>query len=100
MRKYRQCNRYYNDKYDGHCHVKVDIYFTGAGFFDIPDTNEIIALMDKISNERDETKLCSAKMQKRCNPFSGLHRQTSLWGYAKKRSLNFIFILRRERRDP
>lgn len=26
-----------NDKYDGHCHVKVDIYFTAVGMIDIPD---------------------------------------------------------------
>ena len=25
-----------NDKYDGHCHVKVDIYFTAVGMIDIP----------------------------------------------------------------
>ncbi|MDO4608870.1 MAG: DUF4368 domain-containing protein, partial [Clostridia bacterium] len=49
-----------NDKYDGHCHVKVDIYFTGAGIIDVPTEKEIIALMEEIRNEEDETKLFSA----------------------------------------
>ncbi len=30
-----------NDKYDGHCHVKVDIYFTAVGMIDIPTEKEI-----------------------------------------------------------
>ncbi len=49
-----------NDKYDGHCHVKVDIYFTGAGIIDVPTEKEIIALMEEIRNEKDGTKLFSA----------------------------------------
>lgn len=49
-----------NDKYDGHCHVKVDIYFTGAGIIDIPTENEILALMEEIRNEEDDNKLYSA----------------------------------------
>ena len=49
-----------NDKFDWHSHVKVDIYFTGAGIFNVPDEDEIIALMDEIRNEEDETTLCSA----------------------------------------
>lgn len=49
-----------NDKYDGHCHVKVDIYFMDAGSIDIPTENEILALLEKIRNEEDETKLYSA----------------------------------------
>ena len=37
-----------NDKYDGHCHVKVDIYFTGVGIIDIPTEQEILKLMEDI----------------------------------------------------
>lgn len=35
-----------NDKYDGHCHVKVDIYFTGVGLFERPTQQELKALVD------------------------------------------------------
>lgn len=41
-----------NDKYDGHCHVKVDIYFTGAGIINIPTEQELLRLMDEIRNSR------------------------------------------------
>ena len=37
-----------NDKYDGHCHVKVDIYFTAVGIIDIPDEKEILDIVHKI----------------------------------------------------
>jgi len=37
-----------NDKYDGHCHVKVDIYFTAVGMIDIPDEKEILDIINKI----------------------------------------------------
>ena len=37
-----------NDKYDGHCHVKVDIYFTAVGMIDIPDEKEILGIINKI----------------------------------------------------
>ncbi len=37
-----------NDKYDGHCHVKVDIYFTAVGMIDIPDKKEILDIINKI----------------------------------------------------
>ena len=37
-----------NDKYDGHCHVKVDIYFSVIGMMDIPDEKEIQAMMDEV----------------------------------------------------
>lgn len=37
-----------NDKYDGHCHVKVDIYFTAVGMIDIPTGKEILAMMEEI----------------------------------------------------
>lgn len=35
-----------NDKYDGHCHVKVDIYFTGVGLFERPTEQELQTLVD------------------------------------------------------
>ena len=41
-----------NDKYDGHCHVKVDIYFTGVGIIDIPTEQEILKLMEDIRNSK------------------------------------------------
>lgn len=37
-----------NDKYDGHCHVKVDIYFTAVGIIYIPDEKEILDIINKI----------------------------------------------------
>ena len=37
-----------NDKYDGHCHVKVDIYFTAVGMIDIPDEEKILDIINKI----------------------------------------------------
>lgn len=37
-----------NDKYDGHCHVKVDIYFTAVEMIDIPDEKEILDIINKI----------------------------------------------------
>lgn len=37
-----------NDKYDGHCHVKVDIYFTAVGIIDISDEKEILDIINKI----------------------------------------------------
>ncbi len=35
-----------NDKYDGHCYVKVDIYFTGVGLFERPTEQELQTLAD------------------------------------------------------
>ena len=35
-----------SDKHDGHCHVKVDIYFTGVGLFERPTTQELQTLAD------------------------------------------------------
>lgn len=37
-----------NDKSSGHCHVQVDIYFTGAGMIDIPTEQEILEIMREI----------------------------------------------------
>ena len=37
-----------NDKFDGHCHVKVDIYFSVIGIMDIPDEKEIRAMMEEV----------------------------------------------------
>lgn len=48
-----------NDKYDGHCHVKVDIYFTVVGMMSIPDENEIRAMIDEIKNMPKSIKLVS-----------------------------------------
>ena len=48
-----------NDKYDGHCHVKVDIYFTVAGMMSIPDENEIRAMIEEIKNMPKSIKLVS-----------------------------------------
>lgn len=38
----------HNNKYDGHCHVKVDVYFTAVGMIDIPIEKEILAMMKEI----------------------------------------------------
>jgi DNA invertase Pin-like site-specific DNA recombinase len=48
-----------NDKYDGHCHVKVDIYFTVVGTMSIPNENEIRAMIEEIKNMPKSIKLVS-----------------------------------------
>ena len=45
-----------NDKYDGHCHVKVDIYFTAVGMIDIPTEKEICAMMEEMRKNPQEFK--------------------------------------------
>lgn len=37
-----------NDKSSGHCHVKVDIFFTAVGLIDIPTEDEIRRLIREI----------------------------------------------------
>ena len=46
-----------NDKYDGHCHVKVDIYFTAVGMISIPTEKEILAMMEEIRKDPQKYKL-------------------------------------------
>ena len=36
------------DRYDGHCHVKVDIYFTAVGMMGISTEKETLAMMEEI----------------------------------------------------
>lgn len=48
-----------NDKYDGHCHVKVDIYFTVVGMMNIPDEKEIQTMMEEMKNNPKSLKLVS-----------------------------------------
>ena len=43
-----------NDKYDGHCHVKVDIYFTAVGMITLPTEKEIEKMMNDIRNHPEE----------------------------------------------
>lgn len=45
-----------NDKYDGHCHVKVDIHFTAVGMIDIPTEKEIQAMIEEIRNNPQDFK--------------------------------------------
>lgn len=45
-----------NDKSSGHCHVKVDIYFTAVGMIDIPTEQEILAMMEEIRNNPQDFK--------------------------------------------
>lgn len=45
-----------NDKYDGHCHVKVDIYFTAVEMIDIPPEKEIFAMMEEIRENSQSFK--------------------------------------------
>ena len=49
----------YNAKYDGHCHVKVDIYFTVVGMMNVPDEKEIQAVMEEMKNNPKSLKLVS-----------------------------------------
>ena len=48
-----------NDKYDGHCHVKVDIYFTVVGMMNVPDEKEIQAMMEEMNNNPKTLKYVS-----------------------------------------
>ncbi len=45
-----------NDKFDGHCHVKVYIYFTAIGMIDIPTEKEIRAMMEEMRKNPQEFK--------------------------------------------
>ncbi len=46
-----------NDKYDGHCHVKVDIYFTVVGLIDIPTEEEILTMTEEIKNDPQKFRI-------------------------------------------
>ncbi|MCR4682674.1 MAG: recombinase family protein, partial [Clostridiales bacterium] len=46
-----------NDKYDGHCHVKVDIYFTAVGLIDIPKEEEILAMTEEIKKDPQKFRI-------------------------------------------
>lgn len=46
-----------NDKYDGHCHVKVDIYFTAAGMITLPTEKELEKLMDEIRQNPQQYRI-------------------------------------------
>ena len=48
-----------NDKYDGHCHVKVNIYFTVVGMMNVPDEKEIQAMMEEMKNNPKTLKYVS-----------------------------------------
>lgn len=45
-----------SDKSSGHCHVKVDIYFTAVGMIDIPAEKEIQAMVEEIRNNPQDFK--------------------------------------------
>lgn len=45
-----------NDKYDGHCHVKMDIYFTAVGMIDIPTEKEIQVMVEEIRKNPQDFK--------------------------------------------
>lgn len=40
-----------NDKSSGHCHVQVDIYFTGIGMMNLPTEHELMKLMEEYQSE-------------------------------------------------
>ena len=48
-----------NDKYDGHCLVKVDICFTVVGMMNVPDEKEIQAMMEEMKNNPKTLKYVS-----------------------------------------
>lgn len=45
-----------NDKSSGHCHVKVDIYFTAIGMIDIPTEKEIQTVMEEIRENSQDSR--------------------------------------------
>ena len=46
-----------NDKSSGQCYVKVDIYFTGAGMFEIPSVDRIQQLLEEVRKNPDDHRL-------------------------------------------
>ena len=46
-----------NDKSSGHCYVKVDIYFTGAGMFEIPSIDRIQQLLEEVRKNPDDHRI-------------------------------------------
>ena len=46
-----------NDKSSGHCYVKVDIYFTGAGMFEIPSIDRIQQFLEEVRKNPEEHRL-------------------------------------------
>ena len=45
-----------NDRSSGHCHVKIDIYFTAVGVIDIPTEKELQSMRQEI---REHPQDCS-----------------------------------------
>ena len=45
-----------NDKSSGHCHVQVDIYFTGIGMMNLPTEHELMKLLEEYQSERKNLK--------------------------------------------
>ena len=79
-------------KYDGHCHVKVDIYFTAMGMMDIPTENEIRAMLKKYRKIRWTSNSWHSKRIRR-SPYRrctvSLHNYFLIW-LRQKRSFLFI----------
>ena len=46
-----------DDKSSGHCYVKVDIYFTGAGMFEIPSIDRIQQLLEEVRMNPEDHRL-------------------------------------------
>lgn len=54
---HEKSNYGHRNKSSGHCHVKVDIYFTAAGLVSIPAEQEIVSLIKKIKENPQEYKV-------------------------------------------
>ncbi len=43
-----------NEKKHSHGHVKVDIYFTAVGLFDIPTEQQLLETMERVEQKKAE----------------------------------------------
>ena len=48
-----------NEKKHSHNNVKVDIYFTAIGLFDIPTEQELIRTVSELKNRKELTENCA-----------------------------------------
>ena len=55
-----------NEKKHSHNNVKVDIYFTAIGLFDVPTEQELLKAVEELKNQKQLTEKSAEK--KGCNP--------------------------------
>lgn len=58
-----------NEKKHSHNNVKVDIYFTAVGLFDIPTEQQLVNTMERVKQKKAKNPL---KLRKGVTPFIGI----------------------------